>query len=78
MLCPSGGGQSVRHSSQAYVVDVFLHDMLDEVLEYSDDYPLEGGSDILQSEGHDLVAKIPRLVVNAVLSLSGRYIFIWM
>ena len=40
-----------------HVVDVFLHDMPDQVLEYSDDYPLEGGSDTLQSEGHDLVAE---------------------
>jgi len=35
-------------------VDVHFHGMLDPVLEYSVGHLLEGGSDILQSGGHDM------------------------
>ena len=40
-----------------HVVDIYLHSMPDQIFEHLVDHPLEGGSSILQSKGHNLVAK---------------------
>jgi len=40
-----------------HVIDVYLHGISNLIFDHTIDHPLEGGSRILQFEGHDLVAE---------------------
>ena len=59
-----------------HIIHIHLHGVFDKVIEDLIYHPLKDGPDVLESEGHHLVAVNFPIVVKAILSSSGGCILI--